>query len=287
MLLHLPLALALLAPSPAPAATQARDSCPPPTAPNTVSAAVVATLEPLDPADSLPPGYARQFLIEVARRLALPDPLPLVPYRRVGPRAPLPPGTARRIRDGGAVPATPRAESQGEQAFRLLLSIRLGDGDDAQVSLAAGSLTPAADSAALAAVQRLIADGLVTSVRGRTIDTRLLLHTVDSAKAGDVVLFRYRTPRVPFVEASVQWAPAPRYPVALRDRRQSGEARAEFVVWTDGRVDPGSISIRSATHRDFAVAVLTALPAYRFLPATVAGCPVPQLVEMPFVFSIR
>ncbi len=289
MLHYLPLAVALLASSPSPARPAARDSCPLPATADTISIAVVATLDPVDPADSLPPGYAGQFLAEVARQLVLPDPLPLVAYRRTGPRAPLPPGGARRIGRGEllAAESVPRIAVRGAQAFRLMLLLRLADSSDAQVRVAAGSLTPAADSAAVDAVRRLIADGLVTSVRGRAVETRLLLHAVDSTRPGDVVLFRYRTPQLSFVEAGVQWAPPPGYPAEMRDRRRSGAVRAEFVVWPDGRVAPGSISITSATHRDFAASVLTSLPEYRFLPATINGCAVPQLVDMPFVFSIR
>jgi TonB family protein len=298
MLRALPLFLALLAPADRPLAPSrgagpgpsaiAADTCPPPPGTDTITAAVVATIEPVHPADSLPPGYAGQFLAEVSRRLVLPDPLALVPYRVINARPTLDAssisndarGTSRR---------TPGPPARGARALRLLLAVRLADGADARVDLLTSSLSPAADAAVVAAVQRIIDDGLVTALRGRAIDTRLLLRTVnnDSAGPSDLVLFRFRAPQVPLLEPAVERAPAPNYPPALRTRHESGEVRAEFVVGTNGRVVPGSLRFIAATHPEFALAVLDALPKYEFRPAEVGGCAVPQVVEMPFVFTIR
>jgi hypothetical protein len=41
-----------------------------------------------------------------------------------------------------------------------------------------------------------------------------------------------------------------------------------------------------ATTRGFARAALEAVLSYRYLPARVGACAVPQLVQQPFVFGI-
>lgn len=287
MLVPIPLALALLAHSPSPRRLEPRDTCPPPAGADTVTVSVVATMAPKSPADSLPPGYDRQFITEVSRRLVLPAPLALVPYRKMGK----PPEldlrglvSAKPVRD-----RHPKSQpvADGALAFRVMLGIRLGDSTDAGVRLLATSLSPEADAAVLAAVQAMIADGLVTALQGRAVDTWLLLRTVDSVGPSDLVIFRVRTPRVALHQVGIRSAPAPRYPVGLRTKRQSGAVQAEFVVGADGRVVPGSLRFVSATHLDFALSVAEALAEYRFLPATVGGCKVPQLLEMPFLYDVR
>lgn len=80
---------------------------------------------------------------------------------------------------------------------------------------------------------------------------------------------------------------SPDYPPALRKLGIEGTVRVRFVVDTLGRVEPASVDVRASPHEALSESVRAVLPRLRFAPAQVAGRPVRQLVEMPFVFSLR
>ena len=65
------------------------------------------------------------------------------------------------------------------------------------------------------------------------------------------------------------------------------EARAEFVVDTSGRVEPGSIRVLRTSHPLFAQAVERVLPLARFVPAEAGSRRVRQLVQQPFAFAMQ
>jgi outer membrane biosynthesis protein TonB len=77
----------------------------------------------------------------------------------------------------------------------------------------------------------------------------------------------------------------PVYPDSLWAARVPGRVVAEFIVGEDGKIEPGTLTIASATHPYFASAVRSALEGAVFRPAVLHGNPVRQLVELPFVFS--
>ena len=79
---------------------------------------------------------------------------------------------------------------------------------------------------------------------------------------------------------------APRYPSMLQSAGVDGSVRAQFVVDTLGRVEPGSFRALESTHDLFAAAVREALGRARFSPAEAGGRKVRQLVEQTFTFSI-
>jgi len=81
-------------------------------------------------------------------------------------------------------------------------------------------------------------------------------------------------------------AAAPRFPDALRSSGVEGEVQVKFVVGTNGRVEPGSITVTSSPHRLFSEAVRTALLDARFRPAQVGGQSVRQLVAQSFAFRL-
>lgn len=81
--------------------------------------------------------------------------------------------------------------------------------------------------------------------------------------------------------------PAPRYPDRLRAAHVEGWVTVRFVVDTTGRVERGSLEIRSATHPLFADAVRDALRDARYRPAEAGGRRVRQLVEQRFAFTLR
>lgn len=78
----------------------------------------------------------------------------------------------------------------------------------------------------------------------------------------------------------------PRYPAILRQAGVEGEVLAQFVVDADGRADVSTFKTLKSSHDLFAQAILSALPAMRFVPAEVGGRAVKQLVQQPFAFRI-
>lgn len=104
---------------------------------------------------------------------------------------------------------------------------------------------------------------------------------------GEVVLFRMRSPHATMAPAIVTRAEPPRYPLDLRDKGIPGRAALGFVVNAAGRVERQTMRIVDANFLAFAEAVTQVLPRYRFAPATIDGCSVPQQVLMPFGFNIR
>lgn len=74
------------------------------------------------------------------------------------------------------------------------------------------------------------------------------------------------------------------YPPSLAASGVRGSVLAEFVVDTLGRVEPGTVSIASSTHRRFTDAVRDMLDHARYAPAQRAGQRVRQIVLQPFVF---
>ncbi|MGQ0715057.1 MAG: TonB family protein [Gemmatimonadaceae bacterium] len=78
----------------------------------------------------------------------------------------------------------------------------------------------------------------------------------------------------------------PAYPDSLFRESVPGKVLVEFVVDTMGAVVVESISSISSTHPLFTDAVRRALRDARFLPATIAGRPVRQLVQLPVKFEM-
>ena len=79
----------------------------------------------------------------------------------------------------------------------------------------------------------------------------------------------------------------PQYPDVARVQNIEEKLLVQFIVTAEGRADMSTVRFLRASYRDFAEAVLHALPTFRFKPAEVGGCPVPQVVQMPFEFSLR
>jgi protein TonB len=78
----------------------------------------------------------------------------------------------------------------------------------------------------------------------------------------------------------------PRFPDALRSSGIEGDVHVTFVVGTNGRVEPASITVSDSPHRLFTDAVRSALLDARFRPAEVGGRPVRQLVAQSFSFRL-
>ena len=79
-------------------------------------------------------------------------------------------------------------------------------------------------------------------------------------------------------------SPPVEYPDSLWQAGMSGRVVLELVVDVDGEVEPGTLRVVSATHRDFARAAVAAVAAAHFFPATIRGMAVRQLIQLPVVF---
>lgn len=80
--------------------------------------------------------------------------------------------------------------------------------------------------------------------------------------------------------------PPPQYPRNLQDQGVQGRVLLEFLIGTDGQVDPTSVRVVERTHDGFAPAAVTAIRGCRFQPGRVAGAAVRVLVRMPVVFAV-
>ena len=77
----------------------------------------------------------------------------------------------------------------------------------------------------------------------------------------------------------------PVYPDSLWRAGVPGRVLVEFIVDTEGAIEPGSLRIVSATDPSFASAVKVALGGALFRSAVIAGKSVRQIVQIPYVFS--
>lgn len=107
------------------------------------------------------------------------------------------------------------------------------------------------------------------------------------------------------IDEPVRYAPEtghPKYPPAQKAAGVEGEVLTQFIVGTDGLVEPGSFRVFSGTllssdgkhtvtkaeadFSPFEIAVRDALPSMRFVPAKLKGVPVREIVQIPFVFAL-
>jgi protein TonB len=92
------------------------------------------------------------------------------------------------------------------------------------------------------------------------------------------------------VEKQASLAPGsrpPAYPESLRSAGVEGQVTAMFVVDESGRAEDSSVRFARSDNSLFDDAVRTALRRMRFIPAEVGGMKVRQLVQMPFVFTLK
>ena len=97
----------------------------------------------------------------------------------------------------------------------------------------------------------------------------------------------YLESQVEKVAALIPGTGAPEYPEALKTAGVEGEVQVSFVIDTTGRADISTVRVLKTTQSRFTDAVLKALPHMRFFPAEIGGRKVRQLVQLPFLFTIR
>jgi TonB family protein len=224
----------------------------------------------------VPKSYAELLLEEIASRVALPTPLFLPVF-------------------GGAPDAVGRRDRAKLTAPTAALQFRLTlrrDGSLVWLDQTQRSLSPALDGALENAIRQ--ADSARTlppvpkELRGDTVVMFITLSAGDKAEAGARPIARAQVPVVRLTSPVRPRSGNPpyRYPQALRMAGVTGEVLLQFVVDQSGRPVPGTYRIVSASHAEFAAALLEVLPTHRFTPARVGDCPVMQLVQAPFSFNL-
>jgi protein TonB len=79
---------------------------------------------------------------------------------------------------------------------------------------------------------------------------------------------------------------APQYPLQLRQARVEGRVLLRFIVDASGRVEPGSMSVVSATHSRFEAPARQAMTTCRFRPAKFNDRAVRVTVVAPVDFRL-
>jgi TonB family protein len=77
------------------------------------------------------------------------------------------------------------------------------------------------------------------------------------------------------------------YPRNAKLAGLNGSALVQFVVDTSGRAKPESIVCLEATYKDFADAAISAVQLMEFVPATLEGHKIEQLVQYPIDFKLH
>ncbi|MES2177346.1 MAG: TonB family protein [Gemmatimonadota bacterium] len=234
----------------------------------------------LDALSDLPETYQQLFGDGVRQFLRPPTPLQLDAY-----------ATERDMNDVErvahltlevALKATMRRNGRIENV-RITGGTRTADFDDALLAAitamdTSGGLPPVPDSIDLGS------DTIPISVTILTNDSRTKL-----ASGIEVPLFQFKTPLRPVSRplSTMPGTAALGYPRSLRGSNISGTAVLSYVVRPDGKADMPTIIAWRADHREFLRTVIEALPAFRFEPLQVEGCPVAQTVREPFRFSVE
>jgi len=76
------------------------------------------------------------------------------------------------------------------------------------------------------------------------------------------------------------------YPPILRDAGVTGHTTVVLVIDKDGRVEPGSVTVRESSHDAFRDAAIRAAERFRFRPARVQGQPVAVVISIPIEWQI-
>ena len=139
-----------------------------------------------------------------------------------------------------------------------------------------------ADSALAAIGHALDRDSLVLDLKVTTgpEDTR--------RRVPPATLFAATFPRLRLVDAKpLPPAPVPQYPEDERDDGRDGDVLLRVVVDGSGAPVISTLEVLHATSSAFALAAAKTLARYHFAPAHVGACTVPQVVLLPFWFSLR
>jgi protein TonB len=73
----------------------------------------------------------------------------------------------------------------------------------------------------------------------------------------------------------------------LQDAGIEGQTVVQFVISSDGRVDPATVRVIQTSHEQFAQATINAVERFRFKPGRYQGKPVPVLIQLPVTWKVE
>jgi TonB family protein len=129
-----------------------------------------------------------------------------------------------------------------------------------------------------------------TSKSVRRENGEIMLRFVDTVRTKEpsVALLRLIIPAVVSdARPSVLSFPRLEYPPNLQRERVTGRVLLEFIVGTDGLMEPGSLQLLESPRSEFMDQALEGLKSARFRPAKIGSCAVPSLVRLPVDFKMR
>jgi TonB family protein len=171
----------------------------------------------------------------------------------------------------------------------------LRDGAVSKVTVAVPTLAPEFDARIVAGIAGLTADSTPALVpRALDLDSLALELRITTGpedtriRVPPAVVFTAHFPLLRLVDAKLTGTnPPPIYPREERDDGQDGDVMLRVIVDAAGTPRIETLEVLHATSPAFALAAARALARYHFTPAHVGACPVPQVVEIPFWFSLR
>ncbi|HEY7235290.1 MAG TPA: energy transducer TonB [Gemmatimonadaceae bacterium] len=157
------------------------------------------------------------------------------------------------------------------------------------------TMTPGFDASVLAALNAWVADSIAALVtRALDVDVvqlelRITTGPGDSRfRVPPATVFRANFPRLKMIDAKVSGVPPlAEYPDEERDEGLDGEVLLRVVIDASGAAVIPTMEVVHATSPSFALAAARTLARYHFTPAHVGKCRVPQVMEVPFWFSLR
>jgi len=233
------------------------------------------------------PPRARAFLLEsILSHFTAPKPLRLPVF---GPG----PASMRMLKVehlGGDSASSREPVLYGVYDFSILRN-----GAVTNVRTSVPTMTPAFDARIIAAIQASVADSapaIVTRALGDdavTLELRISTGPEDTRfRVPSEKLFVATFPRLRVVDAKPTGVlPLAEYPEEERDDGRDGEVMLRVVVDGAGAAVISTLEVLHATSPAFALSAARALARYLFTPARVGTCTVPQVVEIPFWFSLR
>lgn len=169
------------------------------------------------------------------------------------------------------------------------------DGTVGKVTAWTPTLVPGFDERVVAAISGAVQDSALGTV-GRALDQDSLMLGLRITTGSDdsrvrvppVTVFSATFPRLRLVDAKpVGTLPLPVYPLEERDDGRDGEALLRVVVDGSGAPVIPTVEVLHATSPAFGFEAAKTLARYHFAPAHVGACTVPQVVLLPFWFSLR
>ena len=157
------------------------------------------------------------------------------------------------------------------------------------------TMIPGFDQRVVAAIRSAGADSAVAAIGhaldqdSLVLDLRITTEPEDARfRVPPETLFKAAFPRIRLVDAKpLPPVPLPVYPEDERDEGRDGDVLLRVVVDGSGAPVIPTLEVLHATSSAFALAAAKTLARYHFAPAHVAGCTVPQVVLLPFWFSLR